>query len=449
MSNSKLQKCLFDSATQLKLKDLKYDSNPSVHCRLFQSFYNQLVSVLSSVESFDGVLLNDYEVHPFVDTNGTPNKALFRLLLTYVDMHYKTIIRIPVGSVTSPALQAQCASLTSAEQNNTHRDFAGIRIASRESLSSYLHCFLMARDKAETARNEYTNDSLLDFIFISSLGTDNTAYYSILCTTLENQRADGQIIPFVDMELKFIQLEEQHTSSASSCQERVNLGAPNPNPLAASNCHNGKTQPWGTTKFGNPKKSHITTSSNSSNDSRPIVCFGCNKPGHKKYECPERKEGNTANVGPAWGQPVAMATQEVHYASMAQVVKLPPQGSSVMRDPKKLWSMVVFQALVVPSAWMTNYHHQRKDGAKEWLNLFKVSMPADTSSGPPVLANHFMTLHSFHRDVVSEFTLNTQAVVSDFDLKTWGFLLYPDSSDNHNPDFNVHLQQILKLGTYL
>jgi hypothetical protein len=111
------------------------------------------------------------------------------------------------------ALQAQCASLTLAEQNNTHRDFTGMRIASRESLSSYLHCFLMARDKAETAGNEYTNNALVD-LFLSSLGTDNTAYYSILCTTLENQRADGQTIPFVDMELKFIQLKERHTSSA-------------------------------------------------------------------------------------------------------------------------------------------------------------------------------------------------------------------------------------------
>ncbi len=30
MSDSKLQKCLFDSAKQLKLKELKYDSNPFV-----------------------------------------------------------------------------------------------------------------------------------------------------------------------------------------------------------------------------------------------------------------------------------------------------------------------------------------------------------------------------------------------------------------------------------
>jgi hypothetical protein len=93
MSDSKLQKCLFDNSKQLKLKELKYDSNPCVRQCLFQLFYNQLVSVLSSVESFDGVLLDDYEVHPFEDPNGVPNKALFRLLLTYIDTHYKMIIR--------------------------------------------------------------------------------------------------------------------------------------------------------------------------------------------------------------------------------------------------------------------------------------------------------------------------------------------------------------------
>jgi hypothetical protein len=208
-------------------------------------------------------------------------KAFFRLLLTYVDEHYKTIIRrkdtCGFGDKSFMALQTQCASLTSTEQNNTHKDFTGMRIASRESLSSYLHRFLMARDKAETAGNEYTNNSLVDL------------FLSILRTTLENQRADGQVILFADMELKFIQLEEWHMSSASSHRERANLAALNQNPLAASNHRNGKTKPRSTTKSVNPKKSHVTTSSNSSNDTRPLVCFGCNKPGHKKSECPERK----------------------------------------------------------------------------------------------------------------------------------------------------------------
>jgi hypothetical protein len=235
-------------------------------------------------------------------------------------------------------------------------------------------------------------------------------------------------------------------SSASSHRERANLAALNPNPLAASNRHNGKTKQWGTTKSGNPKKSRVTTSSNSSNGTRTIVCFGCNKPGHKKSECPERKEGNTANAGAARGRPVAIATQEIHYASMAQVVEPSLQGSSVTWDSKKLHSIVVFQALVVPSAWMTNYHRQHQGGARQGLNLIKVSVPAVISSGPPVFTSHVMSLHNFHRDIVSEFIMDTQAVVSNFVLKTWAFLLYPDRSGDHVSDFDVLLQQILKLG---
>jgi hypothetical protein len=125
------------------------------------------------------------------------------------------------------------------EQTNTQREFTGLKITSRESLSSYLHCFSVALDDAETAGNEYSNDALVD-LFLSSLRMDNTADSSILCTTLENQRADGQKISFADMELKFIQLEERHTSNGSNHWERANLAALNPNPLAAFNRRNGK-----------------------------------------------------------------------------------------------------------------------------------------------------------------------------------------------------------------
>jgi hypothetical protein len=141
-----------------------------------------------------------------------------------------------------------------------------------------------------------------------------------------------------------------------------------------------------------------------------------------------------------------MATQENHYASMAQVIEPSPQGSSIMRDPKKLQSMVVPQVPLVPSAWMTNFHRQRQNGAREWLNLIKVSVPTVTSSGPLAFTSHFMTLHNFHRDVVSEFTLDTQAIVSEFALKTWGFLLYPDHSVDHSLDIDILVRQILKDG---
>ncbi len=96
---------------------------------------------------------------------------------------------------------------------------------------------------------------------------------------MENQHVDSRKISFADMELKFIQLEECHTSNGSSHHEQVNLAALNTNPLAASNCHNSKPKPKGGSKFDSQKKAHPA---NSSGNGRQIVCFGCNKPGHKK-----------------------------------------------------------------------------------------------------------------------------------------------------------------------
>jgi hypothetical protein len=77
-----------------------------------------------------------------------------------------------------------------------------------------------------------------------------------------------------------------------------------------------------------------------------------------------------------------------------------------------------------------------------WLNLIKVSVPMATSSSPPVFSNHFMMLHNFHRDVALEITLDTRAAVSEFDLKTWGFLIYLDRIDDHSLDFDILVRQI-------
>jgi hypothetical protein len=96
-----------------------YDPNPSMcHC-LFQSIYNQLVSVLSSVELFEAVLLYDYKVHPFEDPNGAPKKALFCIVSAYIDMHFKMILQRKetnrFGNKAVLALQVQCASIMSVE----------------------------------------------------------------------------------------------------------------------------------------------------------------------------------------------------------------------------------------------------------------------------------------------------------------------------------------------
>jgi hypothetical protein len=73
-------------------------------------------------------------VHPFEDPNGAPNKVLFCLLLTYVHMHFKMILRRKetngFGDKAVLARQVQCARITSVEQNNTQRDFTGMKITS-------------------------------------------------------------------------------------------------------------------------------------------------------------------------------------------------------------------------------------------------------------------------------------------------------------------------------
>ncbi len=63
------------------------------------------------------------------------------------------------------------------------------------------------------------------------------------------------------MELKFILLEEHHTSNSPSHREQVNLAALNPNTSAASNCHNGKSKPKDGSKFDTQKKARPTNSS--------------------------------------------------------------------------------------------------------------------------------------------------------------------------------------------
>ena len=120
----------------------------------------------------------------------------------------------------------------------------------------------------------------------------------------------------------------------------MNLAALNQNLLAASNHHNDKPKPKGGSKFQNRRKVCPT---NSSSNGRPIVCFGCNNPGHKKSECPEKKEENVVNAGAARGKPVAMAAQENHCASMAQVVESFMMLSAVKWESKKLWLMMVSQ----------------------------------------------------------------------------------------------------------
>jgi hypothetical protein len=145
-----------------------------------QVFYGQLVSILSGEEHFQGILSDNFEITPFDDPNGTPNKVLFMLILMYVDEHYKTVIwrkdTNGFGDKAILVLQAQCASITAFETHSTHHEFTGLQIAPKESISAFLHRFSIARDRAEDAGNKYDNDTLVDLSF-SSLSNSGHEYY--------------------------------------------------------------------------------------------------------------------------------------------------------------------------------------------------------------------------------------------------------------------------------
>jgi len=137
----------------------------------------------------------------------------------------------------------------------------------------------------------------------------------------------------------FLQLEEHHALCGSARREGANVALLNPNPLAASNHQGGKQKGKPQQHSGAAKKS-CTAGSNSSNttahDGKPILCFKCGKPGHKKVDCPTGKEGNGGTTnGSAHSSSVALDTQETHHIITA--IWLP---SFMMQKPMQRYGQV-------------------------------------------------------------------------------------------------------------
>ncbi len=57
-----------------------------------------------------------------------------------------------------------------------------------------------------------------------------------------------------------------------------------------------------------------------------------------------------------------------------------------------------------------------------------------------------MILHNYNRDVTSAITLDTSTMVSDMDLKSWGFLVYPHNNEEQENSFGDLMKQILLSG---
>ncbi len=77
-----------------------------------------------------------------------------------------------------------------------------------------------------------------------------------------------------------------------------------------------------------------------------------------------------------------MATQEIHYKNMAQVVELLSMDLVIIQEPKNLRSMAASQAYLAPLVWMTNFHHHQQVGARNWVSLITIMVPDIILAGP-------------------------------------------------------------------
>jgi hypothetical protein len=141
-----------------------------------------------------------------------------------------------------------------------------------------------------------------------------------------------------------------------------------------------------------------------------------------------------------------MATQETHYASMVQLVESSPELMAIKRESKRLRLRTASDTLFIPSVWMTNFHRQQLGGAREWLNLIKLAVPATVSLGPLHPQTDPDARYNYHRDIFSPLALDINATIAEFDLKTWGFLVYPDDYNKETNPCDLLMKCILHEG---
>ncbi len=78
-----------------------------------------------------------------------------------------------------------------------------------------------------------------------------------------------------------------------------------------------------------------------------------------------------------------------------------------------------------------------------WVNLIRITVPAVTGNDTPVYHDRHMVLCDYHRDLNSAITLETNASISEFEQKTWGFLIYPEDDEAGNTTFGDLMKRVL------
>jgi hypothetical protein len=95
---------------------------------------------------------------------------------------------------------------------------------------------------------------------------------------------------------------------------------------------------------------------------------------------------------------------------------------------------------------MTNFHCQKQGEAREWLNLIKLMVPTMASLGPLHPQTDPYVHYNYHRDISFPFALDINTTIAEFDLKTWGFLVYPNDYDEQTNPFELLMKHIFHEG---
>ncbi len=69
-------------------------------------------------------------------------------------------------------------------------------------------------------------------------------------------------------------------------------------------------------------------------------------------------------------------------------------------------------------------------------------VPAVVSLGPPHPQTDPYACFKYHRDIFSPLALDIKATIAECDLKSWGFLVYPDDYDEETNPFELLMKRI-------
>ena len=292
---SKLQTKLLDLAKKQNLSQLVYDDNALQRRKLYSRWVKSLKMIITSFHQFLNLFDEEMKVHSLPKSMKDENKALFILINSYVQGHWKNIIaRKEIAGQGDKALKQirrTCTTLTESQRNQFHIMLTTMKMHGTESATSYLRRFTVAQKHAEEAGLQYTNNTLVD-LFLGALLHSSNPEYKIHALSYKAQRDQKISIPFSTLEEKFqnLDLSFDQTSKRPSqprhqakVSTHISVDTPS-NKINRSPSHKKRAE--------KSNKSQSSTSQYSKKREGTRKCYACGDPNHIAPECPNTELKN-------------------------------------------------------------------------------------------------------------------------------------------------------------